>query len=65
MYTIKKGYSDNYRVLFYNIPENIEQWFSINLEGDKYLVIDREEILYWSKDKKDLEPYIQAKKYNL
>ena len=28
-------------------------------------VMRREEILFWSKDKKDLDPFITANKYNL
>jgi len=68
LYSIKNeysDYSDYYRVLFYNIPKDAEEWFSENYDGDKYIIVDREDIVYWSKNKEDLEPYIQAKKYNL
>ena len=65
LYTIKNEYSDNYRVIFYNVPESIVQWFTTNHYDEKYLVVDREEILYWSKNKEELEHILAAKKYNL
>jgi hypothetical protein len=63
---IKIENKDNYKyhVKFENVPIDIIRYFDFASDY-YYLRFHKEEILYWSKDKKDLEPYIQAKKYNL
>ena len=53
-----------YHVKFENVPTNINKYFDKTFDY-YYLRFHIEEILYWSKDKEELEKYIQAKKYNL
>jgi len=49
-----------YRVKYENIPIEIEEWFT-----DESREMSEKEIIHFSKNKEDLEIYIQANKYNL
>jgi len=60
--------NDRYYITYDNIPEECDDYFSdIYNNGFKFKTRDmlREEIKYWSKNKKDLEIILQANKYNL
>jgi hypothetical protein len=51
-----------YDVEYYNVPEYI---IKDNFAEDGSRYFTREEILFFSPNKSDLEPYIQANKYNI
>jgi hypothetical protein len=57
-----------YEIEYENIPINIltRYFFVKNKYNDKYIRYMRSnEIIHHSKNKEDLEPYIQSNKYNL
>jgi len=55
-----------YSVYYENIPKKLIPFFLYNFGIKKYYIsIKEEKILQKSKNKEDLEAYIQAKKYNL
>lgn len=77
---VYKIYNDDIRVSYENIPDEIKGWFSkpiytpslkfINAikgvgEGEYTRLFSKDRIVVFSKNKKDVEPYIQANKYNL
>jgi len=53
-------YTINYN---YKFGGNINYY--TNLEGDNNYYTNSEDILYWSKDKKELEQILQANKFNI
>jgi len=60
--------TDKYVIKYENVPESIYSFFDVNisLSGHTYKrYFQRDEIIYWSKNKEDLEHLIQSKKYNL
>jgi len=64
------SYSDNGLVIFVkfnNIPRNLIHLFRkiYKNEGDYYVDFHTTEIEYFSKNKEDLEIYLDSKKYNL
>jgi len=48
-----------------NNTENLTSYFSHDGSGLNIRRMNKFEIIYWSNNKKDLEPIIQANKYNL
>lgn len=52
----------SYSVQYKDIPQDIRNWFSYRKGARVY---GNEHILYWSKNRKELELILQAKKYNL
>lgn len=51
-----------------NVPDDVEAEFNrVQYKGKNLMsrVFDREEILYWSKNKKELQTIIAGNKYNL
>jgi len=52
-----------YTIQYKDIPEKLKiwRWFSIGGERTMY----GEEIIYWSKNREDLEEILMSKKYNL
>jgi len=64
MQSIKKKYK--YMIQYDNVPYEFEEDFHFGEPRDNDCrIMRREEILFWSKDKKDLDPFITANKYNL
>ena len=60
--------TDKYMIKYENVPESILSYFDVkmSLSGFTYKrYFGRDEIINWSKNKEDLEPLTQAKKYNL
>jgi len=57
-----KYYNNNgCRIKYDNIPKNLKGFFdNTDVRG-----FDLNQIIYWSKDKKDLEVILASKKYNL
>lgn len=54
------SYNTRFVVEYDNIPKEIKNYFKSNV-----FFFSKEEIVKWSKSKKDLEIYIDANKYNL
>ena len=61
-YNVQKDY--RYIIEYDNIPANIQTYFSYTVAEDCRRM-SRDEIIYWSKNREDLEAIIDAKKYNL
>ena len=61
---IEKNDDYKYHVKFENVPINIIRYFD-TASDYYYLRFHKEEILYWSKNKEELEHILAAKKYNL
>jgi len=53
-----------YYVEYKNVPEKLKENFENYYGADCFIVIE-DEILYWSKNKEDVESYLATKKYNL
>ncbi len=69
-YIWKSPGTSTHIVKYYNIPDNIKQYFqysdySEGLKIGNSIITNNGEIKYWSKDKEDLLPFIQSNKYNL
>lgn len=69
-YIWKSPGASTHIVKYYNIPDNIKQYFqysdySEGLKIGNSIITNNEEIKYWSKDKEDLLPFIATNKYNL
>lgn len=69
-YDVSKRYS--YVIKYENIPKDIEDYFNLrkkesekNFEMSGLRAFSLEEIIYHSKNKEDLEIYIDTEKYNL
>ena len=61
---LRKTYK--YLIQYRNVPDELEEEFNFGEPNDfNCRIMKREEILFWSKDKKDLDPFITANKYNL
>ena len=65
-YSVSKDY--RYIIKYDNVPANINKYFR-GMEGfkqpEKSRRMSRDEIIYWSKNREDLEAILDAKKYNL
>lgn len=60
-----KSENDNYDVVYYNVPKNIEIWFNILNDHVKSATINIKNIIYWSENKEELELILKSMKYNL
>ena len=64
-YAVKYDFDNSEYVIEYdNIPEEFLDYFD-HLESGDCRDMTRDEIKFWSKDKSEVEDYIEAKKYNL
>ena len=71
----KQPNQNNYLVKYFNIPEDLEKnifhysdytkGLSFTFKKGNSILINIENIKYWSSNKQELIPYIQANKYNL
>ena len=69
----KQPNQNSYLVKYFNIPEDLEKFIFHysdyrDYEGPKKgnsILVDIENIKYWSINKQELMPFIQANKYNL
>jgi len=52
-------------VKYENFPEDIETYFYEEYYGERYRPMKDVEILHWSKNKEDLEIFLDSNKYNL
>ena len=56
---------DAYIVKFDKVPSDIQAEFGSSTDGINEIFFDRFEIIQFSKNKADLEHFVQANKYNL
>lgn len=57
-----------YLIVYENVPDNMKQYFYENEDTlflKNCLKVSNTQIIYWSKNKEDLYPFITANKYNL
>lgn len=53
-----------YDISYTDIPINLHQFFN-TIRGEECRPMKGDEIIYWSKDKDELIPFISSNKYNL
>jgi len=60
---VKKTNHDEYfyMVRFYDIPKDLDKLYFDNEERS----MSKNEIIYWTKNKKDLMPILQSKNFNI
>ena len=62
---IDKSVLFTYIVKYENIPQDFKIYFNIFGSLDNSRGYSTNELLFWSKNKKDVEEYLMSKKYNL
>jgi len=58
-------YRDDSLVKYFNVPESIKYCFNYIDSSSSSRIMSRKEIIYFSKNKEDLEIILTANKYNL
>lgn len=55
----------DYGIKYNDVPKEVLFYFGSQGKHKLVRPMTKDEIIYWSENKEDLEPYIQSKKYNL
>jgi len=55
---------DSYLIEYYHIPDELS-FFKFAEYGDNILALNKEDIKYWSKNKKELKLILQSNKFNI